>query len=615
MTILQNNADAFKDVSNYKLQDVPLHMQNMHMLKADATYKKTQIKLATTCPVTIFVAVHMLNPNPLSGDFEDTQEVMSVLKISKATKVIEGIHKAKKSEPFKIYKKNFLRGDIDIPLTLNEKTQGTQLIAFYALDSGGSQPSSCGGAEILVSNPEREFFKECSASSSFAGGMYNCEHGFAGKMEDAPFGMWATNGEGLSAWIQIDFKSPIQVTTINYRGRAGSNERNKKITTKFSSGEEFSTILRNTDSIQPLKLQTQSTDFVKFTIDEVYSSNNNGGAFDIMGIPCFVEPGETYTDPANDIDLKCEDTYSDNDEIIKRAFKDGDIFRVHCATTCVDQKETLDIFGSMQYSSDSSLCLAAFHSGSLGKDGGAVKVVVNKGLVQYEQENRNGFSSQAKEGNVSGKSVKFIKIPDDSTAALDGVFDGMKVDLFDEANSKWVPGQVVLTKRSSKKILDVEVLKDGYPETTSYQLPWPQPRLIDYCGEKIKDRECDKKSTKPITNPPTEVKICFTPKESCPEGWKLDKGQPYSDHDGIKYGWGRDMSKNLRSRQAQPDPLLANLILFPPYKTTPWCKKANPDVVCDPVDWSIDLPVGKYDVKVSIGDAEKAAVYNMQINE
>lgn len=62
---------------------------------------------------------------------------------------------------------------------------------------------------------------------------------------------------------------------------------------------------------------------------------------------------------------------------------------------------------------------------------------------------------------------------------------------------------------------------------------------------------------------------------------------------------------------SQADPLLANFILFPPYKTTPWCTKPNPDVVCDPVEWSIDLPAGRYDVKVTIGDAEKASVYNM----
>jgi hypothetical protein len=30
--------------------------------------------------------------------------------------------------------------------------------------------------------------------------------GFNGNMEDAPFNMWATDGEGVSAWIKVMFK-------------------------------------------------------------------------------------------------------------------------------------------------------------------------------------------------------------------------------------------------------------------------------------------------------------------------------------------------------------------------------------------------------------------------
>jgi len=68
-------------------------------------------------------------------------------------------------------------------------------------------------------------------------------------MLDAPFSMWATDGEGVSAWIEIKFKSAVQVSTIKYRGRSSAGERNKKITIFFSGGQKFSTNLRNTDSI------------------------------------------------------------------------------------------------------------------------------------------------------------------------------------------------------------------------------------------------------------------------------------------------------------------------------------------------------------------------------
>jgi hypothetical protein len=44
--------------------------------------------------------------------------------------------------------------------------------------------------------------------------------------------------------------------------------------------------LRNTDGIQELKFEATVASSIKFTIDEVFSSINNGAAFDVYGIPC-----------------------------------------------------------------------------------------------------------------------------------------------------------------------------------------------------------------------------------------------------------------------------------------------------------------------------------------
>lgn len=79
---------------------------------------------------------------------------MTVYKISKTTKIIDGVLRAKKSEPFKIYKKNFVKGEIKIDLTFKPKTVGTQFLMFYAIDAGGIVEPSCGGTEVLVSNTE-----------------------------------------------------------------------------------------------------------------------------------------------------------------------------------------------------------------------------------------------------------------------------------------------------------------------------------------------------------------------------------------------------------------------------------------------------------------------------
>jgi len=43
---------------------------------------------------------------------------------------------------------------------------------------------------------------------------------------------------------------------------------------------------------------------------------------------------------------------------------------------------------------------------------------------------------------------------------------------------------------------------------------------------------------------------------------------PNSDYE---YGWSKDMQSMTRLRNNNPDPLLANSILFPPFPKSKWC--------------------------------------------
>jgi len=51
--------------------------------------------------------------------------------------------------------------------------------------------------------------------------------------------------------------------------------------------------------------------------------------------------------------------------------------------------------------------------------------------------------------------------------------------------------------------------------------------------------------------------------------------------------------------------------MFPPAKRSKWCTKSNTDTVCDSATWSMKVPIGKYDVKLTIGDAEKKMGYSI----
>jgi hypothetical protein len=91
----------------------------------------------------------------------------------------------------------------------------------------------------------------------------------------------------------------------------------------------------------------------------------------------------------------------------------------------------------------------------------------------------------------------------------------MSVDVLDQRTKQWLPGTVKGVEKISKTQVALEVSKDGYPEEFNEKYNWPNPDLINYCGEEINDRVCDNKSVPPVKEGGIDVKICFTPKEDC----------------------------------------------------------------------------------------------------
>lgn len=67
------------------------------------------------------------------------------MKVAKGAKPIDDVIKAKESDPYRIYKKSFLRGVINIKIKPDSKGMGHGLILFYAIDPSGPRDPSCGG--------------------------------------------------------------------------------------------------------------------------------------------------------------------------------------------------------------------------------------------------------------------------------------------------------------------------------------------------------------------------------------------------------------------------------------------------------------------------------------
>jgi hypothetical protein len=70
--------------------------------------------------------------------------------------------------------------------------------------------------------------------------------------------------------------------------------------------------------------------------------------------------------------------------------KVGATFTVTCPANC----DMGFVWGTDTYTTDSSVCMAGIHAGVIAKDkGGAVKVLVVKGLDKYAGSERNGVKS------------------------------------------------------------------------------------------------------------------------------------------------------------------------------------------------------------------------------
>lgn len=85
----------------------------------------------------------------------------------------------------------------------------------------------------------------------------------------------------------MDFNQPVQMTTVSYLNRENLGQRTKEIELQYQNGMNRRFPLRNHKSVNILALEPPIiSTFLRVVIHDVYSSGNNGGAVQVMGIGC-----------------------------------------------------------------------------------------------------------------------------------------------------------------------------------------------------------------------------------------------------------------------------------------------------------------------------------------
>lgn len=99
--------------------------------------------------------------------------------------------------------------------------------------------------------------------------------------------MWATDGQGVAAWVKVNFKKTVMVVRIHYRPRSNVGERIKSMLIQYDEGLQDLWILPNVGTIMKYEPEEAiETDWIRFEFKEVYGTLNNGGAWEILGLPC-----------------------------------------------------------------------------------------------------------------------------------------------------------------------------------------------------------------------------------------------------------------------------------------------------------------------------------------
>ena len=637
---LHENDYAFMNSDRYILQDIPKDLLNSPTLKLKSRFEKDVLSFNSNTPINVFIGLISHYPNPLRDDFENTGLYMSLLQLDKNQ--TKGSKKliAQKSAKLVIYKKSFNKGNVQIKLNkagINQK--GVPMVIFFGFDTFFKNPLICSGKEILISKASGPHYSGCKASSEVKG--YKCEDGFSGKMRDEEGGMWASDSDGIGAWIYIKFRKVFKITKIEYRNRQNPSERNSKIEIRFSSGESKLISLKNNDEIFETNIESVQTDSIKFTIKEVYGTLNNGGAFNIYGLKCWYENEDIINDinkennskesdanvdkskiPTNidplfkmdsfkPIDLSCFDSLSNTIKIDTKLIKPGSKLTVFCPESC--SLSMAYVFGTDLYTRDSSICKSAYHAKKISGLGGLVTIVISDSNNRnFKGSLSNGIKSEGK--NYSSLAISFESHEEEDLIILK---PSSKLDIkVEDPNKGFTWNAAVITN-----VMDtpngkfIKVILDG-SNSTPISLPYPNPEKLAACGEKVKNRNCEGSLKKQTYSP---ILIRFVPSDYQGEiskddkGFLVDNGQLFGSNNK-PFGWSVDMKDKIYKRTNFNKPLLETLVEFPPPPNSKACTKSRPENLCEPVYWKVKVGKGKFLVKIFIGDPKEEFLMNVKVN-
>jgi hypothetical protein len=629
---LNENDLAFKNSDKYVLQDIPTKFRGLTCIKLNTKYMESELKFELNMPAYVYIGRLAYYPNPVPVDYENTNEFMSLLQLEKVGQNQQpGVINATHSALIKIYRKKYDAGQITIALDKHKgvNAKGMPLIVFFGIDSSTSVGISCGGDEILLSKDPKAYKGAKTREGSEVSASWKADFAFVDKNRDTAGQMWASKDK-TGAWVEVEFKDLFQVTKIDIFNRRIPNDRMKAVLVEFSNGDKRTFELRDKESQQTFMVEPPVRSYkVKFTITAMFGTGNAGGAFRVYGVSCINpddnfgndSPGASQLDkviglanPRNIkplfnikdnqiIPLTCQDSLSNTNKLDFVKKLPGSKVLVYCSDSC--RTTNYSVYGEEKYSKDSAICKAAAHDGKLMEQG-KVEITFEDGMVGYKSSDKNGIKSKPKQR--SDLTLTFKSINDEDEIILE---PSTKIDFKDPNGPGFIPAVILEIKTTGTIVLTFEGPDSG---SKRLEVPYPDKTKIFPCGDKVNmPRDCSK--SRRNINKDKPIKIRFIPKNGPPatNGEEVDTGELFGK---VKsWGWNRDMRNRIKIRQGGNKPELNTLVEFPAPMSSDYCNPPSPNVLCENnVTWSVKAGMGKFIVRIYVGDPQTEVRADIKVN-
>lgn len=632
--LLENDL-AFKDQNSYVLTDIPPDYVGYNCLKLNMKFFDAQLIFELNNPSTVYIAFPESYPDPTPIEFEETNQIINVNQVPMPARHQwkETKFKAATTIPFKVKKKPYDAGKIVVPLNkAGVNAKSITMLVFYGFDKFNDTPITCGGEEFWISQPTSPYYLDCKASTQDVNNSRRCEEGLNGEMRDEPHGgsIWASINEGVGAWMQINFKEMFQVSRVEFQDRSKQIERNKVIEVSFSNGSQKLLRKQNTSERREYKIDPPvKSHFVKFTIRQVFSTGNNGGAFKIYGYKCKKATPDDDS-PANvgspfitgipvpelpslfdlqknkPVKLSCYDTL-DTNKFNPHTISVGSKILILCKDSCVTSDDDLRIYGNKnKYSQDSIICKAALHSEILPIEGGKLYMKVGPMTMNLTGSISSGIRAWPK--RFTKYTISFSKFKEEDEIILK---EGSSVDLKNPNREGWMPGKIMKVIDTPNAITVQCVVENSGPDDPVFEIQYPARQRMAPCGEYIPGRDCEGSRKNLNKNRPLRWRFVTTDYQGTND--IRDFGGTFGST-GKAFGWSRDMTNRVKRRVQTTDPRMETLVEFPPSKKSLVCNSPGGGVNCEVASWSVKTGPGIYNVKIGIGDVFAASRIDLKIN-